>query len=268
MFRGDKSFGQEANLGSTFAFFELVWVKALLNIKAELHRSYLSYGWWVIEPLLHMGVFFVVFGMLLKRGEGDFLTFLLTGLIPWMWFMKGVTVSSNSILNGDNVLRTVRASPAFFPLASVVQTTLKQIPVMAILLSLVVFRGHIPSVHWFALAPVMLTQLALTAFVSCLVAAIIPFFRDLAFLVPTGLQFIMFLSGTFYDYRTIPIEWQGLFLLNPMAFLLKCYRDIFLENTWPQMDVLAMWFASSLLLCLITVYVMNKLRHIYPRVIV
>ena len=47
---------------------ELVWTKTLFNLRSEVHRNYLSYAWWLMEPLLHMTVYYVVFGILLKRG--------------------------------------------------------------------------------------------------------------------------------------------------------------------------------------------------------
>lgn len=85
----------------------------------------------------------------------------------------------------------------------------------------------------------IIVQALLTITFTYAVAAVIPFIRDLSYLVPTGLMFLMFLSGIFYDYQTISTKWQDLFLLNPMAFLLKCYREIFIDGVLPDMQALA-----------------------------
>lgn len=50
---------------------------------------------------------------------------------------------------------------------------------------------------------------------------------------------LMFGSGIFYDYRTLAIEWQNVFLLNPIAFLLKSYRDILIDGVLPDYIMLA-----------------------------
>jgi len=246
---------------------ELSLTKALFNLRSEVQRSFLSYSWWMIEPLLHMGVYYLVFSVLLRSGVENFSIFLLTGLIPYMWFMKCVSISSSSIIAGQNLLLQVNVPTIFFPLTSVIQASIKQIPVFLILLLFVWLGGMPVGSHWFALVPVIVVQATLILLVSCTVAAIIPFIRDLSQLVPTGLTFIMFISGIFYDYKNIPAEWQSIFLYNPVAFLLKCYRDIFIEGTIPPLIELTWWFVFTSVGSLILFNIYRKLQPIFPHVI-
>lgn len=247
---------------------ELIWTKAVFNLRSEVHRNYLSYGWWVLEPLLHMAVYYVVFGLLLNRGGENFPTFLLTGLVPWMWFMKAVSSSSTSILSGQNLMLQVGLPSIVFPMVSLLQATLKQLPVFVLLIGFVWLQGYSPGLHWWGLLPVILVQAFLTMAIACAVAAIIPFVRDLSYLVSTGLTFIMFLSGIFYDYRMISADWQDLFLLNPIAFLLKCYREIFIESTQPDLVTLAWWGLGSFVACLLLLLAYKRLRYTYPRIVI
>jgi len=246
---------------------ELIWTKAKFNLRSEVHRNYLSYGWWVLEPLMYMAVYYVVFGLLLSRGGQDYPVFLLTGLIPWMWFMKAVSTSSGSILSGQNLILQVGLPSMVFPLVSILQATIKQLPVFILLLGFVWLQGYSPSIYWWALIPVAIVQLLLVMACACIVAAVIPFIRDFAYLVPTGLTFLMFMSGIFYDYRNISEEWQEVFLLNPMAFLLKCYREILMNGISPDLAVLAWWGAGSTTACLMLLLLYKKLRYIFPRVV-
>lgn len=258
---------QRSHHESLNRLLELIWTKALFNLRSEVHRNYLSYGWWVLEPLLHMVVYYLVFGILLQRGNENYPVFLLTGLIPWMWFMKAVSGSSNSIIAGQNLMLQVGLPSIVFPLVSLLQATIKQLPIFALLLIFVWLQGFAPSVHWWALIPVIVIQALITIVFACVVAAIIPFLRDLSYLVPTGLTLLMFLSGIFYDYRTIPAEWQDLFLLNPMAFFLKCYREIFIDGVLPDMQTLTWWGLGSTIACLVMIFAYKRLRYIYPRIV-
>ena len=181
--------------------------------------------------------------------------------------MKAVSGSSGSILSGQNLILQVGLPSMIFPLVSLLQTTLKQLPVFVLLLGFVWVQGHGPNVYWWTLIPVMVVQTLFTMAFACTVAAMIPFVRDLSYLVPTGLTFHMFLSGTFYDYRMIPAEWQGVFLLNPVAFLLKCYREIFIEGMLPDLLTLTWWGLGSAIACLLLILVYNRLRYIYPRIL-
>ncbi len=262
--RTTKQYGDHTNLGRVL---ELIWTKAVFSLRSEVHRNHLSYGWWVLEPLLYMIIYYLVFGLLLQHGGENFTIFLLTGLIPWMWFSKAVSGSSNSILAGQNLMLQVGLPPAVFPLVSLLQTTLKQIPVFIILFGFIWLQGFAPEAQWWALVPVIITQALLTIVFACAVAAVIPFIRDLSYLVPTGLTFLMFLSGIFYDYRTISEEWQSLFLLNPIAFLLKCYREIFIDGVQPNLAILAWWGVGSAATCLSLLLVYKHLRYIYPRIV-
>jgi len=245
----------------------LIWTKAIFNLRSEAHRNYLSYAWLVFEPLLHILVFYIVFGTLLQRGGENFLVFLLAGQIPWMWFSKAVSGSSGSILAGKNLILQVGLPSIIFPLINLLKTSLQQIPVFFILLSFISLQGFPPSVLWWYLLPIILVQLLLTAACTCVVAAIIPFARDLNYLVHTGLMFLMFGSGIFYDYRTLSAEWQEMFLLNPMAFLLKSYREILIDGTSPDLISLGWWGTGSFIACLLMVFIYGKLRYIYPRIV-
>lgn len=262
--RTTKQHGGHANLGRVL---ELIWTKAIFNLRSEVHRNYLSYGWWVLEPLLHMIIYYLVFGLLLQRGSENFTVFLLSGLIPWMWFSKAVSGSSNSILGGQNLMLQVGLPPIIFPLVNLLQAFLKQIPVFMILFGFIWLQGFASGAQWWALIPVIITQVLLTIAFACTVAAVIPFIRDLSYLVPTGLTFLMFLSGIFYDYRTISEEWQELFLLNPVAFLLKCYREIFIDGVMPDLATLTWWGFGSAIACLLLMLAYNRLRYIYPRIV-
>ena len=77
----------------------------------------------------------------------------------------------------------------------------------------------------------------------------------------------MFLSGIFYSYERIPAEWQDLFLLNPMAFLLKSYREVFIGGSYPDFASLSIWALVASLGCVLTLFVYRKLHYVLPRVV-
>src|SRR5699024_9546461 len=82
------------------SFMDLVWTKARLNLKSEASRDRLHYLWWIIEPLILMGVYYVVFALLLNNRIDNYVPYLLTGVIPFQWFAKTVQQSANSIVGG------------------------------------------------------------------------------------------------------------------------------------------------------------------------
>ncbi|MCB2428444.1 ABC transporter permease [Methylophaga pinxianii] len=264
----DPSFYKRRHRHATFSgLTELIWTKAVFNLRSETQRNYLSYLWWIIEPLLHMVVYFLVFGFLLQRGGEGFITFLLTGLIPYMWFNKAMSSSNNSIIAGQGLMLQVAIPSIVFPLVTLLQATIKQIPVYAVLLGFVWLQGHVPNFHWWALVPIIAVQLLLTVTFGTLLAALVPFVRDVSYLVPTGLTFLMFLSGVFYSYESIPPAWQDVFLMNPLAFLLKCYREVLIDGVWPDFHMLGIWTIIASTGLVISMLAYKKLRYVFPRVV-
>ena len=101
-------------------FFRLVIVKVWFNLRTEAAQHRLSYAWWILEPVLHMGAFYLIFKILLQRGTENFVAFLLCGLVPWLWFAKSVTNSCQSIIQGKGIISQAFIPKAFFPLTAVV----------------------------------------------------------------------------------------------------------------------------------------------------
>ncbi len=247
---------------------QLIIVKVAANLQAEASRNYLSYLWWVFEPILHMLVFYLVFGFLLQRGTDNYVAFLLTGLIPWLWFNKTISNSMMSIVQGKGLMMLVHLPKIILPTVVICQDMVKQMVVMSVLLLFLLLYGISPGICWFALPLLLLTQALVVSACAYMVAAVVPFLPDLRFLVGAGLQMMMFGSGIFYDADMIPEQYHRLFYMNPMANLMKNYREIFLNNHWP--DFLALFYMSCVsLLVIFTMWlIIRKLDHIYPRVVV
>ncbi len=253
--------------GNISHIIELIWTKSQLNLKSEASRNYLTYFWWILDPLLYMTVFYVVFGLLLSRGGEGYLGYLLTGLVPFQWFAKTTQLASGSILGGKGLMNQVPIPAIFFPLVVVTQTAGKQIMTFAMLLAFLVIYKDVISIHWVALIPIFIVQLFLIVTVSCFVAMIVPYIRDLTNLVPTGIQFIMFASGIFYTVDHISEEWKFYFYLNPIANLIKQYRVVLLENTWPSWEALACILGLCLIGLVCIAFLYKKLGDSYSRVV-
>lgn len=246
---------------------ELIWVKASLNLRSEASVNYLSYAWWVIEPLLHMVVYYVVFSFLLARGGENYVAFLLTGLIPWLWFSKTISHTMSSILQGKQLMNQLYIPKLFFPLTFVVQDAVKQVIVFMLLLTFLVFYGISPSLIWFHVIPVILVQLLLIIGCSLIAALIVPFVRDMSFVIPTGLQFMMFCSGIFFSHHDIPRHILHYFFLNPMAVILAAFRDVLVDSAVPNYSQLGYVALFSSVLIVIAALLYKKFEYVLPRVV-
>jgi len=248
---------------------EVFFTQLRLNLKSETRKTYLNYLWWILEPALFTLVFYLVFAVFLNRGTEGFLLFLLCGKIPFLWFSKSVTNSSNAIFAGKGLIHQIAIPKAYFPLMVVAQDFVKQVFVFIFLLLFLIYMGANPSTIWIYFILILFVQLTLVIACSLVSAAITPFIPDFKFLISTAMMMLMFCSGIFYSYEEVLLDkHQNLFLLNPVANLIKNYRQVLLENQPPDFTALSYMFLGSVFVIIIMKYWYKKTESTYARLVI
>ena len=248
-------------------FLNLLLAKISASLRVEVSKYYLNYLWWLIEPVLTMMVFYFVFSTLLNRGTENFTGFLLVGITNWMWFNKTVMNGSQSILQGRGLMLQVNIHKAFFPLVMVGRDAFKQLFVIIMLLIFLCFYPTPMGITWLALPVLLITQLILVAASAMFCAAFVPFIPDLFFIISTGIRLMFFASGIFYDIESVVSpKYRALVYLNPMAGLLKNYRDILLFNHWPDWWYLTQVALFALGFFTLATLIITRFNHIYPKI--
>lgn len=255
---------------TTGQYFTLIDTMARLSLKAEAQRYYLGYLWWVLEPLLWVGVFYVVFFQLLGTRTPDFLMFLAVGKLMFIWFSKTVNYAGNSLTTNAGLIGRMDLPKSLFPLTVVLECSYRQVAVFLLLFVLIVTDGFSPSLLWFWLFPLLIVQLLLIVFCSCVAAVLVAFQRDFGLLINLGMVFLMFVSGVFWDIRDIAnmAAADALLTWNPIAFLLHSYRQVLLWGEVPDGWHLLNLGLFSLVAMLVTLRLMQRYgAHVARRVV-
>jgi len=215
--------------------FEFIWFRSLAEIRADMSRGFLGLFWWIAEPILYMAVFFVVFGVVFQQRGGDYVAFLLCGLVVWKWFDSTTRNASMSITHNMGLIYQVYLPKVVFPVIALVISTLRFSFVFIILIGFLLATGHSVSSAWLTDLPLLLLlQFLLMAGIAMTFAAIVPFVPDLKFLIDNGLSLLFFLSGIFFRLDTVPVALRDYFALNPVASFIQGYRQILLEGQSPD----------------------------------
>lgn len=222
-------------------YFRLADTMARMALRADAARYFLGYIWWVLEPLLWVGVFYLVFVVLLDSREPNFMMFLAVGKLAFVWFSKTISQASNSIVNGKGLVGKISVPMSLFPMAVVQESLYRQIAVFAMLTALLVSDGYAITMTWWYLVPLLLVYYILILACSFLGACLVCIARDFAQLITLGVMFLLFMSGIFWDVRTLgdPYKTELVMNLNPLAFILDAFRQIMMYNTPPDMMHLA-----------------------------
>ena len=248
-------------------FWDLVFFKAFASLRADASRYYLNLAWWIIDPILSMSVYYVVFGLLFERGGPDFIPMLLIGLVYWNWFGNTVRHCTNTIRAASGLMLQVKIPKMFFPSVAIIMDTVKFLVVMTLLLIFLWIYGFPVSEKYLALPVLMIVQLMLIVGASYWVAGIVPFLPDLAFLIDAFLMLLFFLSGIFYSAKRVPEQYQDYFFMNPMASLISSYRDVLMYDSWPNWERIAGVGSLSLLLLVTGYLLLRRFEYQYPRLV-
>ena len=243
-------------------YFRLMDVMARMALRADASRFFLGYIWWVLEPLLWVGVFYVVFVIILGSRSEDFLPFLMVGKLSFVWFSKSITQASNSIVASKGLVGKINVPKTLFPMAMVHEGLYRQAAVFLMMFLYVLIDGYSVTSAWFYLLPVMVVNYVMIIACALVGACAVCMARDFSPLIGLGMMFLMFTSGVFWNVRDLdPAKAEMVLALNPLAFMLDAYRQILLVGIPPDMGhLLSIGAGFGALLC-VMVLVMRRASH-------
>jgi lipopolysaccharide transport system permease protein len=241
-------------------YLRLIDTVARMALRADASKYFLGYIWWVLEPLLFVAVFYVVFNVILDSRRSDFLIFLMCGKLPFIWLSKSVNQASMSLVANAGLIGKINVPKTLFPLAVVQEGLYKQAAVFGLLFLVLLANGYQITTAWIYLVPVILVNYLIIVTCSYIGACLVCILRDFSMIISLGMIFLMFTSGVFWDPRELgdPVKTEIVLNANPVAFMLDAYRQVLMHHTAPDMMHLMIIGLASTVLLVITVQFMRR----------
>ena len=241
-------------------YFRLVDTMARMALRADASRYFLGYIWWILEPLLFVGVFYVVFNIILESGRADFLIFLMCGKLTFIWFSKSVNQAANSIVSSRGLIGRINVTKTLFPLAVIQESLYRQAAVFLLLFCVLFAWGYSPTLTWLSLLPVIFVNYLMIVACAYIGACLVCMLRDFSMIIALGMTFLLFTSGIFWDVRALdnPQMTELVLAVNPLAFILDAYRQVLMFQTQPDWIHLLQIGCGSVVLLALVVLVMRR----------
>jgi len=252
---------------SVLKYLQLSFYRAYVDLRVEASQSHLGVIWWILEPLVYLAAFYVIFEVFLQRGGEGFVGFLLCGLVFWRWFDSGVKKLSMSIYSAAGLISQVHVPKLVFPLVDFLSVTFRFLFVFIIFLVFAYFYAGELKAEWFILPLLLLVQGVLIFGVGGVLAALTPLIPDIKKVIDNLLMVMFYMSGIFFDITRLSPEHQQYLLMNPMAVLLQSYRAVIFDVgsvDWLRLMLVA---GAGVLLSLLSLWLLLKLDRYYPRVL-
>jgi lipopolysaccharide transport system permease protein len=218
-----------------------------LNLfRRELHGKYrgsvLGLFWTLVNPLALMGVYTLVFSVLLKVFEIEhYPLFVLSGLLTWVFFQSAVQMSCSSLFAQPTLVKQVRFPRHILPLAVVATnvTTLGSMLVVVLVFNLI-FIPETRTTFWAAI-PLLLPLVALASGLGVVFGYLTVVYRDVEHLMTTIFLPWFFLTPIFYTLDQLPglegNEWIAdlIYYVNFVTPFVEAIRDPIFFGEWPQL---------------------------------
>ena len=243
-----------------YNYRELLKTSVKKEIRGKYKGSFLGVLWSFLNPLLQILVYSIVFQLILKSTKDNYTVYICCGLIPWTFFSSALTRSAFTMVENGNILKKVYFPREILPISVVTSETVNFLISTIIILAFVIIFGL--GVTWYLLfyPLVLLVQYLFLIGISLIVSSISVYVRDLQHLIGVALQLLFYAAPIVYTPESIPANFKWILDLNPMAYIITGYRNIFYDQTMPDVKALLILGGISIILCIVGYIIFNKLQ--------
>jgi lipopolysaccharide transport system permease protein len=237
------------NLRELITYRELLLFLVWRDIRVRYRQTILGAIWAILQPLLTMVVFSIIFGSFAKLpSQGiPYPIFTYSGLLPWQLFSTSLSSSSESVVNENRLVSKIYFPRLIIPLSSVGAGLVDFLLSFVIFIVLMIFYS-IPFSWKMLLLPLFILFALLSALsVGLWLSALNVQYRDVRYTVPFLVTAWMYLTPVAYSATIVPERWRALYGLNPMVGVVEGFRWVLLDTPFPDIHM----FIVSIVMVLI-----------------
>jgi lipopolysaccharide transport system permease protein len=238
------------HLGELWEYRELIYFLIWRDIKVRYKQTAIGAAWVIVQPLLTMLIFTIIFGKLIRvPSEGlPYSVFVYTALVPWSYFSEAVSRGGVSLVANTNLVSKVYFPRLVVPISAVVTPVIDFVLSFFILLGLITWFNIRPTWAIVTLPVFLLFTMVTALSVSLWFSAANVRYRDVGYTIPFLVQVWMFASPIVYPISIIPGKWRLLYSLNPLVGVVEGFRWALLGKESPNFWAMGISAASLILL--------------------
>jgi lipopolysaccharide transport system permease protein len=225
-----------AHLRRLSEYPDLIRTLSAHRISVRYRQTLLGVSWAVLQPLLMMAIFAVVFSRLagIPSEGAPYPLFAFVALLPWTFFSTSLTSGTGSLVSHTQLITKVYFPREILPLTYVVAALFDFTIGLGVLGVLMVWFDAPFTMAVVYLIPLVLLLAAWSLAVALVLSAAQVRWRDVGVAMPVLVQVWMFVSPVIYPLGVVPESWRPLYLLNPMAGIINSFRDVLLRGQAPD----------------------------------
>ena len=244
-----------------YEYRELLKTSIKKDIRGRYKNSILGVFWSFLNPLLQLAVYAIVFPLILKSSEPNYVIFLIVGIIPWNFFTTVINQGTTTIVNNGNIIKKVYFPREILPISVVTSGLINFFISCIIILIFIIFGGMSLSLVMLLLPLITLIQYILSLGIIFILSAINVYIRDIEYIVNFIVMMLFYATPILYSselFANTAFEW--IMNINPMAHIINAYRDIFYYQVLPDFSILAIVGIISFVILIVGYQIFKKLE--------
>ncbi|RKY36780.1 MAG: hypothetical protein DRP78_02795 [Candidatus Omnitrophota bacterium] len=255
-------------LKNIYNYRHLILTLAGKEIKIKYKSALLGWLWSILQPLLLMLIFSVIFTWIIKmQGIKNFPIFLLSALLPWFFFNMSLSSAVSSIIDNANLIKNVCFPYEIIPISVVMANFFNFLISLGLLLIFIILSKIYPTIYFIFLPAVVVFEFIFVLGICLAVSSLQTMFRDVKYIVELLLIAWFYASPVFYPLSFVPQKFRFLFYFNPLALFIRIYRDILLYQKPPDWQIFILAGFSSLVYFIAGILIFNKYKRSFADVV-
>jgi len=208
------------------AYGDLFYFLVLRDIKVLYAQTILGFSWAILNPLVQIFIFSIIFGKIANIGTDGipYVLFSTVAIVPWTYMSEAMTQSSQSLVQQQHMLGKVYFPRMLIPLAPIA-SKLVDFGISLLLVVVVLFYYGIPPTWNLAFLPLFfLLMICIPTGIGMWLSALAIRFRDVKFAMLFVIRMLIYSAPILYTASSIPTEYRILYSLNPIVGVVEGYR--------------------------------------------
>jgi len=251
---------------SIFEYRGLIWNFIKRDISSKYIGSLLGLYWSVLNPLINLVVYILVFGVFLKvhlpgtTSIWDFSLYFAAGYLPWSVFQSSVMRASSSITDNKNYIKKVPFPSEIFPIYTTVSESANLLIGLAIYFVLFITLKGTPTIFILLLPLAILLQMIFTLSLAFFLSSGAVYFRDIPQILGPVFMIWFWLTPIAYTINVIPEGFLWIVRLNPTYYMLEIYRDVLFYGRFPELNILIPFLVFSMVMLVLGILFFKKTK--------
>jgi lipopolysaccharide transport system permease protein len=214
------------DLKELWRFRELIYFMTWRDVKVRYAQTILGATWVILQPLIQTIVFNFVFGTIAGLPTDGIPRPLFTyaGLLGWNLFSKGLTNAGNSMVSNRNMITKIYFPRLILPLSAILSGLVDFVVSSVIMVVLMIIYKTAPTANAWYLPLFLLLSIITSLGVGLWLAPLNVHYRDVRFIIPLGVQLLMYLSPIAYPLSSLSENMRWVFAINPMVGVVEGFR--------------------------------------------